>query len=215
VDCAPIDPADFRWQTLLHGQALPLAATLRGLELFHAAGAARDGRVSLFSAASGVGKSTLLTNVLQLGAELVSDDVVAVEIVDGVPLAHPGPGLVHLDPDAWERSRRPEGRLAEVSGYRSLKLALEAPPIADPTPVAAIYLLERDEEAAEPRVEPIREGAPSLLLGATFVQTVRDPARLRRHLEVCAQVAQSAGIFRLMVPVGGSEAAAELVWSRL
>ncbi len=80
--CDPL-PGSAEWATLIPAQALPLAATLRGLEVLHASGVVVDGRALLFAGAPGAGKSSLAAAFLYRGAVLLSDDTVALESRDG------------------------------------------------------------------------------------------------------------------------------------
>ena len=93
--CDP-EPESAEWTTLIPAQALPLAATLRGLEVLHASGVVVGGRAVLFAGAPGAGKSSLAAALLHRGAALLSDDTVALESRDGALIAHPGAALLHL-----------------------------------------------------------------------------------------------------------------------
>src|ERR1700728_2239002 len=77
VACAPTDPSGWYWWGVLIGQVLPLIAVLHGLEILHASAVAIDGRALAFSGVPGAGKSTLAINLALSGAELLSDDVIA------------------------------------------------------------------------------------------------------------------------------------------
>ena len=85
------DQGDLRWPWFVLNQVVGFAATLQGLEVLHASAVAIDGRAIAITAPSGVGKSTLATALMRLGARPVTDDVLAVE-GDGTRLmSHPGP----------------------------------------------------------------------------------------------------------------------------
>ncbi|MBI5105238.1 MAG: hypothetical protein HZB46_09700 [Solirubrobacterales bacterium] len=216
VRCAPLAEAGTSWHGLLIGQVLPLAATLRGYEIFHAgAVVAPGGRAGLFCAGSGVGKSTLMARLVGHGAGFLADDAVAVELTGGLPLAHPGPALVHL----YERDVPLLGDdtpLRRIEGFRSMKAALAPAAVADPTPIGGLHLLERGEEGGPVRFERIDAVEPFALLSAIFTRSVKTPERLRRHLDVCAAIAERVPVFRVVVPAGtGREAMAEAVWEHL
>src|SRR5262249_6315187 len=68
-----------RWERLFLARVLPLAAVLHGLEVFHASAVALGDDVLAFSGAAGVGKTSTAAHLLGLGAEFVTDDVLAVE----------------------------------------------------------------------------------------------------------------------------------------
>ena len=69
VLCDP-EQGSLEWGTLLPAQALPLAATLKGLEVLHASGVLLDGRALLFTGPAGAGKSSLAAAMLRMEAEL-------------------------------------------------------------------------------------------------------------------------------------------------
>ena len=77
---------------LLTGQTLPLAATLQGRACLHASAVVLGGEAIAFVGGPGAGKTTLASALVAEGAELLTDDVLALE---GAPadavLAHPGP----------------------------------------------------------------------------------------------------------------------------
>ena len=193
IRCAPPDAPG--WQHCLRGQALPFAALLRGFETFHASAVALDGRALAFAGRSTAGKTSVAVNLMLRGAELVTDDVVALELGEGAPLAHPGASVVSL--------RHAE---AAALGGRALLLgdSLEgdeeatrvlAPRCESALPLAALYFLDREGDGGV-RIEAV-EPDPRLLLAASFNFVVRSPERLRNHLEVCARIAAAVPVFRL------------------
>ena len=88
---AAADPA--LWPGHVLGQALPLAASLAGLEVFHAGAVVIDGGVVALAGPSGAGKSTLVAALIAAGAGFFSDDVLAVEPRAGGLVAYPGTTL--------------------------------------------------------------------------------------------------------------------------
>jgi hypothetical protein len=170
---APEDPGDDRWLRFLIGQVLPLAALLQGLEIFHASAVAVDGGAVAFSGPSGSGKTSLALGLVDRGALFLADDVLALEMVDGQVVAHPGPAVAAtLD---GQQKRFVE--VAHADGSHRLR---------------ALYLLEGPGPDAEPRLEPLRE--PHRLLGSTFNAIVVPPARLARLLDVCAAIGATARV---------------------
>jgi hypothetical protein len=200
VICAP-DPDSPDWPALLVGQVLPLVATIRGLEVFHAAGVVLGDRSYMLCAAQGVGKTSLALHLVASGAQLLSDDVVALgdDLVAhaGIPVLNVRPAeLARLDPAGMPGLRR----LGTVRGRATF--ATDRPAAA--RQLGGIYVLERavDGEAIEAEEAP----SPFLLLGATFNVSVRTEARLAHHLELCARLATQVPVFRVRV-VPGRDAA--------
>ena len=88
------------WQRFLIAQVLPFAAALNGLEVLHASAVAFGDRALALIGASGAGKTSLALAACRLGAELIADDVLALERREDRLLAHPGAplaGVAHAE----------------------------------------------------------------------------------------------------------------------
>jgi hypothetical protein len=192
--------APWRCHRLLFAQVLPLAATLQGLELFHASAVAIEGRAYGFIAPSGTGKTSVAAHLVSRGATFVTDDVMALEPYgDGIHV-HPGGGMASVHADEL-RSVPAEllSRLGEVVG-RSDKVQLAIELVDCALPLAAIYFLERNGLAGRLVVEPIAPPDPRLLLSSSFISYIETPAHLLQHLDVCARVAESVAMFQVRIP---------------
>jgi hypothetical protein len=205
IRCAPPRTAAWRWQRCLIGQIFPLAAVLRGLEVFHAS-AVRVGNVAVaFVGASQAGKSSVAVNLMLRGARLVTDDVVTLEASGGGLVAHPGAGVTSVRHAAVE-AIAPEhrSRLGRVLGDDGEALRVMVERERRVLPLAAMYFLERDDPAAgeadaAPPFERISPPDPRLLLASTFNFSVRTPERLRNQLDVCARLSETVPIFRVKI----------------
>jgi hypothetical protein len=224
VLCAPPDDEPWSWQRFLVGRVLPWAAVLRGREVLHASAATLRGRAVAFVGPTGMGKTSLATAVVLGGGGFLTDDVLALERRGEEILAHPGAAIAALR-DA------PAGDLGEVlgdSGKTYVAVARESGPV----PLAAVYFLTREGHAtapapparavapdratppgaAAPPIERIERPDARLLLGSTFNQSIRTPARMTRQLELCADLAASVPMFRLRIAPGvGPTALADAV----
>jgi hypothetical protein len=197
--CDPL-PGSAEWTTLIPAQALPLAATLRGLEVLHASGVVLGGRALLFAGAPGAGKSSLAAALLHRGAVLLSDDTVALELRDGAPLAHPGAALLHLQ--SGEHDRLSEDERAALGAAATFPHKRRHHPFvsASPAPFGGLFLLERAADG--PPIERVAAVDPFALLASTFNLSVRTPERLVRHLDLAAALAATDCIYRLRVQPG-------------
>jgi len=184
-----LEPAAPDPLALLVGQALPIAAALQGLEPLHASGVVVDGGAIAFAGPSGAGKSSLAAALVRGGADLLADDVVALELLGGRVLAHPGLGRLKLAPRAGAPGAE--------------KVAAPVAVRTEPTPLRTLCLVEPDARATAPALEPLDPGDPRPILGSTFVVCVRDPARLARQLAIASAVADGARVLRLRVPSVG------------
>ncbi|HTD07839.1 MAG TPA: hypothetical protein VK680_03015 [Solirubrobacteraceae bacterium] len=195
--CEP-DHANGDWASILPAQALPLAATIRGLEILHASGVVLGGRAVLLAGPLGAGKSSLAAALVGAGGRLLSDDAVALQMSDGALVAHAGSVVLHLRAAENERlsadARAALGRPERSFPGKQRYVSAGAP---DPAPLAALFLLERSAE--QPAVERLGAVSPFELIASTFNLSVRTPARMRRQLDVVSAIAASGVAHRLRV----------------
>jgi hypothetical protein len=195
--CEP-DPANEQWGTIVAAQALPLAATLRGLEVLHASGVVIDDRAVLITGPAGAGKSSLAAALLRAGGRLLSDDAVALQLRDGALIAHAGSLAVQLRAAEHERLSATEraalGHPAGTAEGKQRYVSSVAPP---PAPLGVLFLLERS--AAQPTLERLDAVSPFALLASTFNLSVRTAERLRRQLDVVSAIAAGGAVHRLRV----------------
>jgi len=195
--CEP-DPKNGAWANILAAQALPLAATIRGLEVFHASGVVLDGRALLFAGQPGAGKSSLAAAFVKEGARLLSDDAVALQLMDGELVAHAGSTVLQLRAREHERlSAQDRASLGEITDSPFDKQRYLSGGIGDPAPLGRIYLLERS--AGGPSLERLDAVSPFDLIASTFNLSVRTPARLLNQLDVVSAIASGRLAYRLRV----------------
>jgi hypothetical protein len=198
IRSAPPSADEWWWQRLLLAQVLPVAATLQGVELLHASAVAVDGRALAVTASAGSGKTSLAAHLLDLGADFVADDVLALELVDGLARAHPGTGLMNLDPEQRGSLADAAGRIAELPGDGETNYVV-VPVVDEPVPLGALYFLHRAAGFAEARIVAAQD--PRVLLGSTFVSYLSDPERLLTHLEVCGVIDRTVPAFVVEAPL--------------
>jgi hypothetical protein len=216
--CDP-EPASADWCALLSAQALPLAATLAGLELLHAsavvpAQGALAGTAVLFAGPQGAGKSSLAAALVRRGAALLSDDAVALEPRGQTLLAHPGTTLMQLRPAEHARLSPSQRALLGPAGAALGKQRYAPFANAAPVPLGALFLLQRCQHGAP--VQQIAEVNPFELLASTFNLSVRTPARLTRHLDLAVALAAGGRVHRLRIQPGiGATRLAEILDERV
>ena len=197
IECAPVRTAPHLWQRYLVGQILPFAAVVHGLEVFHTSVVRVGDRGVVFTSPSGGGKSTLAVALVLRGAELVADDVMAVDAdgADGPLLAQPG--------WAWASVRRgaiDADGLGPVIGSddEAVRHAVAVAP--GPVAVSELYVIGRRTEADEPLIAALDPVDPRILLSSSYNFVIRTAERLIRQLDVCARLARTAKVYRIAIP---------------
>ncbi len=169
----------------------------RGLLVLHASTVAFDGSTVTFLGQSGQGKSTMALACLQAGHRVVSDDVAAIEFVDGTPMVHTGYPAIKLDEVVVERFDLPVGDPINPS-YRIdrhfYRLPHEQP--SDRLPLERVFLLTDDDKEA---VEPLDVGERVVTLARNTYTTglFGDPVERRRNFSQCGQLAEVVAVDRL------------------
>ena len=180
------------WQRLLVGQVLPFAAVLQGLEVLHASCVAIGEMTIAVVAAPGMGKSSLAGAMVARGAELVTDDVLAVEAADdGRVMAHPGSGLLKLRPRETARLGSGRAVLGDDLGEFDDGRRILARVVERPRALTHLVVLSRSVDPEQPPLRLSNDVGASYLIGATFNLLLRSPARMRRQLDLAAAIGTS------------------------
>jgi len=206
-----IDPSpDVDGQLLafpLLGPVLALLLHRRGLLILHASAIAIGGKSAIFMGDKGAGKSTTASAMIRAGHELLTDDVVALDLArPDEPMIIPGFPQIKLAADA----------AAEISLEQAV-VRPQAHPAIDKTqhrlhgsfsrhevPATRIYILERGKRAA---IQPLPSiAALPALIKFSYVTRFGRPALVgdfaAAHLRQCARLADHIGVRRLEVPAG-------------
>ena len=173
-------------------QGVLIAALLRqrGLLAIHASGVVKNGQAIGFVGASGRGKSTLAELFCQHGYRTLGDDVMAIRVDGGHPVALPGPPLIQLRPEAgaWLRQDFKELSRVHAGSRKSIRPAMDVV-CARPAPLAKLYVLDAFEEG-ESAVVPMAPGEALLaLVQHTRAQNLlAAPVYTRANFRQCAEV---------------------------
>lgn len=203
------------WQRLLVAQVLPFAASLQGLEVLHAGAVVVEGEAVALSGPSGSGKTSLALALQRRGAELLADDVVAVERAGDGLLAHPGAPISGIDLAEAERlGPQGGGEHTGVLAVNAREQVARAALVPGPVPLGALFLLDRRLEGPEePGFET--EGDPRQLLASTFNLLLASPERLAGLLDVCARLAARRVERVAFGPTTDPDELAAAIWARL
>jgi hypothetical protein len=208
--CAPSDPSDPSWWRLVLDSVLFTVALLRGYEALHAGAVVTPdgGSAIAITAASGGGKSTLLTELLGRGLPLLSDDVVVLEAQGAeAPLAQPAAPLMTV----------PAGRVPVLVGETPPMGAADTPqtpqticsidderwiavPVhPDPLPLRALVVLDRRPASQLPTPEPSLERIedPLAPLLGSLMAFPTSPERQRTRFELASVLASTTTLWRL------------------
>lgn len=203
VDSDPAAPQG-AVQLFLCGSVMTAILHQRGALVLHASGAVGRRGAVLIAGDSGSGKSTLAAALAHRGHHIVSDDLTAVTSTEAGPVAPAGFPMLRLWQDAIHRLGEDPARYERVRSGVNKHQYHVAPNALDPSPVSAIFVLER---------------APGTEVSAVTVRPTDAFAQLRRHtrtprvleglgsrasyFRVAADVASRVPVTLLRRPAGG------------
>jgi hypothetical protein len=216
----PIGPVDMV-PVFLAGNVLALLLTLRDIEVLHGSAVELDGAAVAFVGHTNAGKSTLAGEACAVGASLVADDVLALEISEAARCLRGGPQL-RLRPGVTELAERlapdanvtADGRSAVAVEPSTLRPALRA--VVLPRVVAA------DDFDADAAINGgggvrLRRLEPKAAFQALFpyhrLTGLTDPGAVRRHFHACVDLSRLVPVLHLDMARGGAGPAASLALS--
>lgn len=201
VGSAPADVEPWRRERFLVARVLPLAATLRGQEVLHAGCVGiGDGAVA-FLGNSHAGKTSLTVQMFLRGASFMTDDLMALEVRDGVPIAHPGAAMAGIRYAEFGLLR--PGARTRLGSLADRGDKVWACPEREQRslPLRAVYLLARGPEHESMKLERLSPPDPRELLAASFfARLALTPERLVNQLAVCSAIASSVPVYRAAIP---------------
>jgi hypothetical protein len=187
LTCDVRDPAAPGWRRLLLDTVLWSTSYLSGFELLHAAAVELEGRTIAFASITGGGKTSLALALLERGATLVCDDIVALSAGPRL-LAHPGPGLMNA-PRERDSGREIGERLAVFDDEDWVETRERA---CGPRELDAVILLSRGGSDTEIQ----RVDATVLDLMPHAVRVPSGLARARSQFLVLSRLANEVPIHR-------------------
>ena len=202
LTCGLRDRQDMAAMRLLLDTVLWSVSLICGYELLHASAIASGDETIAFVAGTGGGKTSLAAELLKRGAELTSDDVLAMSYDDGRVLVHAAPPVMNLPLAAIGADPLEFGqRLAVLGDEAWVNVDAVA---ATPRRPTAVCVLDR-QDSGSPRLEPHPHGLLALLPHAFGFPGSHD--RLERQFEILSDLIADAPVFSLSAAPSCSPAA--------
>ena len=181
-----------------------------GHGVLHASAVMVDQRAVGFMGYNQSGKTSLAASFLQAGYPLLTDDVLALQMVDGLCMAQAGYPQMRMWPEQAEHFVGDYEKLAKVSeqtSKRRVPVSALGSFCDQPQPLAALYLPERQEAAewgTRIEIEPLKvtSALPRLVEHAFAARWLHAPEQRRQRLAFYAPLARSIPIRRVHYPHG-------------
>jgi hypothetical protein len=138
------DRDDMGAMRLLLDTVLWSVSLICGYELLHASAICYGDDAIAFIAGTGGGKTSIAAQLLERGAELLSDDVLAMSCDDGHVLVHPGPPVMNLPLEHGGVQPEDLGQSLAVLGEEAW-VSVEAV-ATKPRRLTAVYVLDRRDD---------------------------------------------------------------------
>lgn len=187
---------------LAAGALVAVHLKLRHELVLHASAVQRNGQVLAFVGASGMGKSTLAALLCNNGCELVTDDVLRVDLTAPVARVYPGGVESRLRMNARQLAdAAPSDAVRRTADGR---LALRPRACADePLPLAACVVPLPTRKALDVSVRRLRN-AQALLRMLQFPRIVgwSEPALTACEFQALADLVERVPVFEASVPWG-------------
>jgi hypothetical protein len=207
--CRPVEGCDRRMLEIRFlGTVMAFWLERSGVAALHASAVVLGDRAVGLLAASGSGKSSLTLSLLERGAGLLTDDILALDLEDRRVRARASYPALRMWPDLARRYVDDVAALPtvndQVEKVWTSPQALGFSFHNESAPLTALYLPERRDEGREAEIEAVGPGAAlAELLRHSFLH--RMPASLgweERRLETLARVVESVPVRRLRYPSG-------------
>jgi len=213
IVCHLLDPTyDYMVEIRLLGAVLSFWLERQGIPALHASAIVVDDRAVAFLSTNKGGKSSLVATLMLAGHQLLTDDILAVENLQGEFVGRPGYPTMRFWPDEAKHF---------LGGYEELELVhpdldkRRTPVGCDgfgkfceaPQPLACIYLPERrgsQENGTEIDITPVsRRDALLELIRHSFAASMLEAVGVQpQRLEFVAQMVHQVPIRRLVYPSG-------------
>ena len=172
----------------------------RGFLVFHGSAAEINNSAVAFVGGSGWGKSTLASAFHKQGHGLITDDVMAVDMATGLPMALPSFPKTKLWKDAATAMEHDVEQLPKVhSNSEKYINCITEGFCQTPLPLRQIYILAIGEEH---KIEPIngREALMELIRHSHGIDLLEIPELATSNFNQCQKLLEHVSIYRLVRP---------------
>lgn len=189
----------------LLGPVLGWALHLRGYFVLHASAVAWQGRTIVLLGDKGAGKSTTATAFLRAGANLLTDDLLAIDMINFErPTIMPAYGQIKLVTETSKQISPPDSEELPLVWDNFPKRQYRVSDMQQtPMPCDYVFVLNRTENDLSIDWLDGIQALAHLMRFSYNIRFTEAPDRLQRpdrHLKYCASVAKSASVGRLNVP---------------
>lgn len=171
----------------------------RGQIVLHASAVRVDGKAILFCGPSGAGKSTMAAALALCGLSLVTDDVCAITVINGIPMAQPDGRQLKLWAQAIERLELTSSCGPRVRNRLEKFYVQPGAAFSEALPLGAIYALREARPPHAPGIE-----RPNVVDAALILQhhayrplIVERMGQKIDYFRATATIANATGIFNL------------------
>lgn len=191
----------------LLGPVMALLLHRRGLLVLHASAIALSGQGAIFMGDKGAGKSTTASALIRAGHELLTDDVVAIDLSEpDQPMIVPGFPQIKLAADAAAAIPLGQARVRPQAhpAIDKMQHRLHGVFSQSKVPVTRIYVLERGRTAQTIRLPGIA-ALPAIIKFSyvtRFGRAALSGDFAATHLRQCSGIANHVGVYRLEIPTG-------------
>jgi hypothetical protein len=173
------------------GSAMSVILQQRGFLVLHASAVVRLGEAIAFLGTSGAGKSTTASAFLKQGYSVITDDVLAIQFRDGVPVVVPSYPMIKLLPDAVAALGHAVDQFPLLNRTTPKRMqTFEDRHLQETYPLRKIYLLAISDRH-EIRPCPSTEALLNLVNHSRAVSALIDPASKKLHFQQCSDIVKS------------------------
>lgn len=201
VSCKPVVGIDRPSIERLYDNAItPLVTNHSGGLCLHGSASVVDDASVAFMGESRRGKTTLAAAMAGAGHPFLSEDVVKLEISEGVYTVVPQKPLMRLFPDSAHHLCGVSANDEDANVKQEIQAQPSLPFAANPAPLRQIFILGPGQ-AKKPVITPlpVNEALTAMLPNA-FILDIEDKPRLRQHFGRLAELAEQVDCFSLDYP---------------